>query len=79
MLAIHAPATSRVELMADFTDWVAVELVRTSDDWFELAQPIPPGTHQANVRYDGGAWTPPPGSPTMHDEFEGVVGVIRAE
>jgi hypothetical protein len=79
VLAIHAPATSRVELMADFTDWVAVELVRTSNDWFELAQPIPPGTHQANVRYDGGAWTPPPGSPTMHDEFEGVVGVIRAE
>lgn len=78
-LAIRAPGTGRVELMADFTDWLPVALVPREEGWFELALPVPPGTHPVNVRYDGGAWIPPPGSPTMRDEFGGVVGVVRAE
>ena len=78
-LAIRAPRTARVELMADFTDWLPVELVPREEGWFELAAPVPSGTHPVNVRYDGGAWTPPPGSPTMRDEFGGVVGVVRVE
>jgi hypothetical protein len=78
-LAILAPGATRVELMADFTDWLPVALVPREEGWFELESPVPPGTHPVNVRYDGGAWTPPPGSPTMRDEFGGVVGVVRAE
>ncbi len=78
-LAILAPGATRVELMADFTDWLPVALVPREEGWFELESPLPPGTHPVNVRYDGGAWTPPPGSPTMRDEFGGVVGVVRAE
>lgn len=78
-LAIRAPGTGRVDLMADFTDWLPVALVPREEGWFELAPPVPPGTHPVNVRYDGGAWTPPPGSPTMRDEFGGMVGVVRVE
>ncbi|MEO8633840.1 MAG: glycogen-binding domain-containing protein [Gemmatimonadales bacterium] len=78
-LAIRAPGAGRVELMADFTDWLPVDLVPREVGWFDLAIPVPPGTHPVNVRYDGGAWTPPPGSPTIQDEFGGEVGVVRGE
>ena len=78
-MAILAPGTKRVELMADFTDWRPVALVPREEGWFELEPPVPPGTHPVNVRYDGGAWTPPPGSPMMRDDFGGMVGIVRAE
>ena len=78
-LAIRAPGTARVELMADFTDWQPVELEPRGSGWFKLTMPVPPGAHYVNLRYDGGRWTPPPGSPTMQDEFGGMVGVVRAE
>ncbi len=78
-LSLHAPTSRRVELMADFTDWLPVELVPREEGWFDLLTPVPSGSHPVNVRYDGGAWTPPPGSPTMRDEFGGVVGVVRVE
>jgi hypothetical protein len=32
--------------------------------------------HQINVRVDGGTWVAPPGMPTMHDSYNGDVGLI---
>jgi hypothetical protein len=76
-----------VELMADFTDWVPVPLVRlprgtaggrardAADLWAaELV--IAPGVHRVNVRVDGGPWRPPPGLSVVRDEFGGEVGLL---
>jgi hypothetical protein len=38
-----------------------------------------PGTHQVNVRVDGGPWQVPPGLTSMADEFGGAVGLLVVE
>jgi hypothetical protein len=60
-----------VEIMGDFTSWQPVRLARQGDGWWTASLPIPRGTHQMNVRVDGGAWGVPPGLTTVKDEFGG--------
>jgi len=38
--------------------------------------PLERGTHQFNVRVDGGSWGVPPGIGTAPDDFGGVVGLL---
>ena len=65
-----------VEVMGDFTDWQPVNMVQRGRDVWEVLLPIASGVHQLNVRVDGGKWQPPPNTPTMHDGFNGEVGVL---
>jgi hypothetical protein len=65
-----------VDIMGDFTDWMAVPLVRQGRDLWELLISIGPGLHQVNLRIDGGQWIAPPGVPTLKDGFNGEVGVL---
>jgi len=73
---VHAPAARTVELMADFTDWQPVEMRHVSNDEWEVAMHIEPGSHRVNIRVDGGDWKAPPGAGTVQDEFNGVVGLV---
>jgi hypothetical protein len=76
VIYVHAPAARTIELMADFTDWQPVEMRHTSNDEWELAMHIAPGSHRVNIRVDGGEWKAPPGAGTVQDEFNGVVGLV---
>jgi hypothetical protein len=65
-----------VELSGDFTGWKAVPLVATPGDAWRISLPIAPGTHQVNIRVNGGRWMVPPGLPPILDEFGGAAGLL---
>jgi hypothetical protein len=77
-LSLRLQGARRVEIAGDFTDWQAVDLAPRGG-WWELAQPLAPGTYHVDVRLDGGPWTAPPGLLTVPDEFGGSVGVLVVE
>jgi len=76
IIYVHAPAARTIELMADFTDWQPVVMRHASNDEWQVAMQIAPGTHRVNIRVDGGPWSAPPGASTVQDEFNGVVGLV---
>jgi hypothetical protein len=75
-LRVRAEAADRVELMADFTGWVPIAMQPDGGGWWKAVVDVPRGTHELNVRVDGGQWLAPPGSIIRTDEFGGVIGVI---
>jgi hypothetical protein len=75
-LRLVSPGATRVELMADFTDWLPVTLERIAPDVWELPTRVAPGTYRVSVRVNDGAWTAPPGVPGRKDEFGGEGGVV---
>lgn len=76
VIRVRAPASERVEVMADFTEWEPVALVRTPAGVWEITLPVGPGQHHLNVRLDGGDWVVPTNVARVTDEFGGVVGLI---
>ena len=78
-LRVHVPGASRVEIMADFTNWEPVALRAEGDGRWVLTTLVPAGVHRVNVRIDGGAWTVPPGLTAVADEFGGAVGLLIVE
>ena len=76
VLRIAAPAASTIEIAGDFTDWEPMPLVRGADGAWQFERVIGAGTHRFNVRVNAGAWGVPPGVPTMHDDFGGVVALL---
>lgn len=75
-IRVRAPDATRVELIGDPTDWQAIVLKPAADGWWTVALPVAPGTHQVNVRVDGGAWLVPPGLTPLNDEFGGSAGLL---
>ncbi len=76
LFVVQAPAANRVELAGDFTDWEPVPFRRAPDGTWQLERVVPAGSHQFNLRVDGGRWGAPPGVPMVRDEFGGVAGVL---
>ena len=76
VVRVRAPASERVEMMADFTDWEPVSLVRTPAGVWEITVPIKPGPHRLNVRLDGGDWVVPTNLARVTDEFGSIVGLL---
>jgi hypothetical protein len=74
-IQISGVTASRVELMADFTDWKPVSLSRVDRIW-RLEQLITPGPHRLAIRIDGGDWIVPVNLPRAEDELVGAVGLI---
>jgi len=68
-------AVTRVELMADFTDWNPVPLDSVGRSW-RLDQNISAGLHRLVIRIDGGDWTVPANLPHIEDDVVGPVGLI---
>lgn len=75
-IRVLAPSAGVVELTGDFSDWSPVRLARSADGWWTVTLPLAAGTHQVNVRLDGGAWLVPPTLNTLRDEFGGEVGLL---
>jgi hypothetical protein len=78
-IRIDARGAQTVEISGDFTQWRPKNLIRKSDGTWGVSLPIVPGTHQVNIRIDGGAWVAPPGLLTSTDEFGGIVGILVIE
>lgn len=76
LLVVHAPHARRVELMGDFTDWHPLVMRREADDHFAARIQLPAGSYRINVRVDGGAWTAPPGTTPVADEYNGAAGLL---
>jgi hypothetical protein len=77
VVRVRAPASERLEIMGDFTEWLPVTLVRTPAGVWEITLPIPAGPHRLNVRLDGGDWVVPTNVARVTDEFGGVVGLVQ--
>jgi hypothetical protein len=77
-LEIVAPGASTVEVMGDFTTWKPIPLLAGEGKW-TVSLPIARGTHQLNVRLNGGRWMVPPGLPSISDEFGGSAGLLVIE
>jgi hypothetical protein len=75
VVRVKLAAASRVELMADFTDWEPVELASRDGVW-ERAVSLRSGTYRVLIRVDGGEWIAPPGLPVVDDDFGGKVGLL---
>jgi hypothetical protein len=74
-LVVMAPLGERVELVATFTNWEPVALVRSGEVW-ALDRVVPSGVHRVLVRVDGGPWMVPLNLPAAADDFGGTVGII---
>lgn len=74
-IEVRAAAASRVELMADFTDWNVEVLERIGDVW-RMQRVISPGLHRIAIRIDGGEWIAPANLRQVTDDLGGVVGLI---
>lgn len=77
-LEIAAPGATSVEVSGDFTAWKPVQLTRAGSSWV-AALPIARGTHQMNIRLNGGPWVVPPGLTPISDEFGGSAGLLVIE
>lgn len=75
-IRVLAPNARGVEVNGDFTRWKPIPLSKGASGWWAVTLPVPAGTHQMNVRIDGGAWIVPPGLASLKDEFGGTVGLL---
>jgi hypothetical protein len=75
LIRLRLAGATRVELMADFTDWQPMELEGRGGVW-ERAVPLAPGTYRLLIRIDGGEWVAPPGLAVVDDDFGGKVGLL---
>jgi hypothetical protein len=75
-LRVRAPGAGRVELNGDFTSWQPMPMTSLSDGWWTLTLTLASGTHELNVRVDGGPWTVPAGLLSLDEEFGGRVGLL---
>ena len=78
-LEVQAPGAQSVEISGDFTSWLPVSLSRAAGGKWVVSVAVAPGTHQLNVRLNGGSWRVPPGLPPITDEFGGAVGLLVVE
>jgi len=75
-ILLRVGGVESVEIMGDFSDWGALQMIRRGRDLWELVLPLAPGAHQINLRVDGGPWVAPPGMPVARDGFAGEVGML---
>ena len=79
LLEVTAFGARQVEVSGDFTSWKAVKLSSSGGGVWQVSLPITRGTHQMNIRVNGGPWLVPPGLPRLTDEFGGPVGLLVVE
>jgi hypothetical protein len=73
---VWAPGIARVELMADFTEWIAVPLVRQPNGEWRGYYHVTPGIHRVNLRLNREELDVPVNLARVRDEFTGDVGLI---
>lgn len=75
-IRVWAPGIRRVELMADFTEWVPVPLIRQSNGEWVGYYRVSFGTHRVNVRLNGEEVDVPVNLTRVKDDFVGGVGLV---
>ena len=75
-VVFRVPDAASVEIMADFTDWLATGLQQVEPDLWRVTLSITPGRHRLNLRVNGGPWGVPAGTTPVADDFQGTVGAV---
>jgi hypothetical protein len=76
-IKVWAPGVERVELMADFVDWVPVPLIKQSTGEWRGYYRVSPGLHRLNLRLDGKEIDVPSRLARFEDELTGAfVGMV---
>ena len=75
-IRVWAPGVSKVELLADFVDWVPVPLVRQPNGEWQGYYYVAAGLHRLNLRLDGRELAVPRNLARERDEFIGDVGLV---
>jgi hypothetical protein len=75
-IVVRHPTALRVEVAGDFSSWEPIRLIAVVPGVFEGKVTLPAGSHQINVRFDGGGWEVPPGFGSAPDGFGGKTGVL---
>jgi len=75
-IRVWAPGIARVELLADFTDWIPVPLVRQPNGEWRGYYHVAPGMHRVNLRLNREEIDVPVNLVRVRDEFTGEVGLV---
>lgn len=75
-IRVWAPGVRRVELLADFVDWIPVPLIRQPNGEWQGYYYVRAGMHRLNLRLDGREIAVPRNLPAVEDEFNGRVAII---
>lgn len=75
-IRVWAPGIQRVELLADFTEWVPVPLIRQPDGVWRGYYHVTPGIHRVNLRLNREELDVPVNLARVKDEFTGDVGLV---
>jgi hypothetical protein len=73
---VWAPGIAKVELVADFTQWVPVPLVRVGTGEWQGYYHVTPGAHRLNLLLNGTELDVPANLARVTDDFNGAVGMI---
>lgn len=75
-IRVWAPGITTVELMADFTDWIPVPLIKQpTGEWRGYYQ-VTPGIHRVNLRLNREELDVPVNLARVRDDFVGDVGLV---
>lgn len=75
-IRVWAPGITTVELMADFTDWIPVPLIRQPTGEWRGYYHVSPGIHRVNLRLNREELDVPVNLARVRDDFVGDVGLI---
>lgn len=75
-IRVWAPGIARVELLADFTEWVPVPLIRQPNGEWRGYYHVAPGVHRLNLRLNRETLDVPLNLARVKDEFTGDVGLV---
>jgi hypothetical protein len=75
-IRVWAPGIERVELLADFTEWIPVPLIRQPNGEWRGFYEVGPGAHRLNLRLDRQEIDVPVNLLRVKDDFAGNVGLI---
>jgi hypothetical protein len=74
-IRLYLPQANAVTLRGDFTEWQPLAMTAAGGGTWELFLSATSGVHQICISIDGAPCAPPPGLPTIANEF-GVVGAL---
>jgi hypothetical protein len=75
-IRVWAPGARKVELLADFVDWIPVPLIRQPDGVWRGYYRVAPGLHSLNVLIDGRVVDTPDNLAGRDDGFGGRVALV---